>query len=297
MKISVVINTLNEEQSIEKALKSVSWADEVVVCDMHSEDKTAEIAKQLGAKVVSHKRMGYVEPARNFAIGQTKGDWILILDADEEISESLTRKLQKVVSENQYDLVEIPRKNIIFGKWMEHSMWWPDPHIRFFKKGSVTWRDEIHSKPVTKGEMLQLALDEDLAIIHHHYTNMFQYLERMNRYTTIQAKELKEGGYTFEWSDVMRKPLGEFLSRYFAHRGFEDGLHGLALALLQAFSHVVMYLKVWEFEGFEKKSLKPEDVEKVVKEGGKEINYWFKYGNISDNPVKNLLQRVKNKIS
>src|SRR3989344_3276878 len=135
-KISVVINTLNEEANLPRALASVkSFANEIVVVDMMSDDKTVEIAKKAGAKVYEFKRVGYVEPARNFAISKAEGDWIFILDADEELTASLSRELSKIAKNGSADYVRVPRKNMIFGKWVEHSRWWPDYNIRFFKKG------------------------------------------------------------------------------------------------------------------------------------------------------------------
>src|SRR5688572_12024024 len=95
--ISVVINTFNEEKNIERAIKSVAWADEILVCDMHSDDNTAIIARKLGATVFLHKRVGFVEPARNFAISKASNDWILILDADEEIPGSLSDKFKEII--------------------------------------------------------------------------------------------------------------------------------------------------------------------------------------------------------
>lgn len=296
-KLSVVINTLNEEKNIERAIKSVSFADEIVVCDMHSDDKTVELAKKLGAKIVYHEKTNYVEPARNFAISKTTGDWILILDADEEISGDLATKLKQVSDQDDNKVVEIPRKNIIFGKWMKASMWWPDYNIRFFKKGTVTWGDEIHRPPKTSGSLFKLELEEKYAIVHYHYVTLSQFIERMNRYTTIQADELIKNGYQFKWADLIAKPLGEFLGRFFANRGFEDGLHGLALSLLQAFSFLVMYLKTWEKEKFKEEQINLSDLKKLSGQAGEEINYWFKYGNLSKNPVKKFFQKVGNKIS
>src|SRR3989344_1582000 len=173
MSISVVINTLNEEGSIKRALESLSWADEVVIIDDGSTDATLEILrntkmKDERVKIFHHKSGGYVEPARNFAISKASGDWILILDADEEIPETLAVRLKNVTTEmQQINYVEIPRKNIIFGKWMKASMWWPDYQIRFFKKGVVTWRNEIHSKPGVTGEGIKLDDEERWAIVHH----------------------------------------------------------------------------------------------------------------------------------
>lgn len=297
-KISAVINTLNEERNIQKAIKSVKWADEIVVCDMHSGDKTVEIARKLGAKVVYHKQTDYVEPARNYAVSKASGDWILILDADEEIPLILSGKLQKIADKIKHlDYVEIPRKNIIFGKWMKASMWWPDYNIRFFKKGAVTWSDKIHIPPKTLGSGLKLDPEEKYAILHHHYENISQYIERLSRYTAIQAKELVKDGYKFDWSDLISKPAGEFLNRFFANRGFEDGLHGLALSLLQAFSFLIMYLRIWEMGKFPEKEMNLNELKTIKNKMGNELDYWFKYGNLSKNPFKRFIQKAKNRLS
>lgn len=297
-KLSVVINTFNEEKNIARAIKSVEWADEILVCDMYSDDETAVIAKKLGAKIMFHKRTGFVEPARNFAISRAEGDWILVLDADEEIPEALRDKIKEVISENSVlTHVEIPRLNIIFGKEMKAAMWWPDYNTRLFKKDAATWSSKIHSKPKTEGQGLRLGEFERLTIIHHHYDTVTQFLQRMDRYTTIQAKELKESGYEFNWRDLISKPLGEFLSRFFAGRGFDDGLHGLSLSFLQAFSHFVVYLKVWESRGFPERNIRFEDIKEEVRKSGLEIDHWLKYGNLSKNTIKRVLQKIKNKLT
>lgn len=297
-KISVVINTFNEEKNIANAIKSVTWADEIIVCDMYSDDDTGVIAKKLGAKILFHKRIGFVEPARNFAISKAENNWVLILDADEEIPDSLADKIREIVAkEGVVTFVEIPRQNIIFGKTMKASMWWPDYNIRLFKKGSVTWGNKIHTRPKTEGQGLTLPDQERLAIIHHHYDSISLFLQKMDRYSSIQARELKESGYEFDWKDLISKPIGEFLSRFFANRGFEDGIHGLALSFLQAFSHFAMYLKTWEAKGFDKKELKYSEINQSFKDSGKEIAYWLKYGNLSTNKVKRTLQLIKNRLS
>lgn len=295
--ISVVINTLNEEKNIERVLKSVKWADEIIICDMHSEDKTVQIAKSLGAKIIYHKDQEFVEPARNFAISKSSNDWILILDPDEELPESLSARLKEIVNKmNRIDYIRTPRKNIIFGKWMKASGWWPDYNIRFFKKGKVKWEDKIHKPPQTLGEGIDLAAEEKYAITHHHYESVSQFLERMIRYTKIQAEELKKDGYKFDFRDLIKKPLGEFLGRFFASRGFEDGLHGLALSLLQAFSQLVVYLRIWEMEKFGQKDVDLNEFKKLNQESQKEIEYWFKYGNLPKNPFKRFVQKLKNKL-
>jgi (heptosyl)LPS beta-1,4-glucosyltransferase len=273
-KISVVINTLNEERNIAKAIASVKdLADEVIVVDMYSEDRTYEISRSLGATVYLHKRTGYVEPARNFAISKAKGEWILILDADEEVTGSLAEKLKQLTS-GKADYYALPRKNIIFGKWIKHSRWWPDYNIRFFKKGHVRWGEIIHSIPVTTGTGAEIDAKEELGIVHYHYDSVDQFIARMNRYTSEHAKLIMKDGYTFKWGDLVKKPTGEFLSRYFFGEGYKDGLHGLALAGLQAVSEFVLYLKVWQTEGFRQKDLEVGKVVSKMREAEKEVHYW-----------------------
>lgn len=296
-KISVVINTLNQEANIERAIKSVKWTDEIVICDMYSDDKTVDIAKKLGAKIYFHKKKEYVEPARNFAISKASNDWVLILDPDEEISQTLGERLRQITSlMKQIDYVRIPRKNIIFGKWVKASQWWPDYNIRLFKKDKVKWGDKIHRPPQAFGVGLDLEAEEKWAIIHHHYESVSQFLERMIRYTKIQAAELKKDGYIFDIKDLIKKPLSEFLSRFFANRGFEDGLHGLILSMLQAFSQFVVYVRLWESDGFKTQELEIKQLKELSQDSGKEIDYWFKYGNLSKNTFKRFFQKLGNRI-
>lgn len=302
-KISVVINVFNEEKNVERVINSVLWADEIVVVDDGSVDKTLEILSRLkiknqSLKVYNHKGAGYVEPARNFAISKATGDWVLVVDADEEILLSLSQQLRKLSEEqDEISFVEIPRKNIIFGKWMKASMWYPDYNIRFFKKGDVVWSNLIHRPPQTKGAGIKLDPQESFSITHYHYESISQFIERLNRYTSVQSRELLDSGYKFVWSDLITKPVGEFLGRFFANRGFEDGLHGLALSLLQAFSFLIMYMKVWEIEKFKEHQIDLKEIKALKSQAGSEVDYWFKYGNLSKNPFKRFVQKVGNKLT
>jgi len=291
-KISVIVNTWNEEKNIKRCLDSVKWTDEVIVVDMYSTDKTLEIAKKFGAKIFSHKYTYIVEPARNFALRQAQGDWVLILDADEEISPELA-KILKHLAENHESLnyYRLPRKNIIFGKWIRHSRWWPDYVIRFFKKGSVRWSEKIHSVPLTRGEGHDLEAKEVNAIIHYNYKSISQYLSRLDRYTTIQAKDLMESGYKFSWQDMLKKPMGEFLSRFFVGESYKDGLHGLAISLLQAFSELIKYLKVWEKENFVSQDIT--DYHEVLEEN---INDYLHWQGKSSGLIGKIRLKIKKKI-
>lgn len=276
-KISVIINTLNNEDEIFKATSSVkSFADEVVVCDMESSDKTSEIAKKLGAKVYSHKKEKFVELVRNFLISKATGDWILILDPDEEIPSKLSSKLKEIVKNPQADYFRIPRKNIIFGKWIKHTNWWPDYNIRFFKKGVVIWNEIIHSVPMTQGKGVDLPEKEEYAIIHNNYKSISSYLEKMLRYTDAQRDNLLKAGYVFSWKDLIKKPVDEFLSRYFEGEGYKDGIHGLALSLLQSFSELTLYLKVWEKQGFSQKNLEKKELKEEINKGMSSLKWWLR---------------------
>lgn len=275
-KISVVINTLNEEKELPRAIASVSgFADEIVVVDMESTDSTVVVAKKLGAKVFTHKRINYVEPTRNFAIGKAQGDWILILDIDEILPKTLQKKLLSIIRTSKNDYFRLPRKNIIFGKWIKHSRWWPDYNIRFFRKGHVSWNEVIHAVPMTSGRGADIPAKEVFAIVHDNYPDLETYLEKMNRYTTIGSKFLIRDGYGFDWKDLIKKPTAEFLGRYFKGEGYRDGIHGLALAGLQAFSEFVLYLKVWQEEKFKEQNPGLTDVKKEFQNIEKEINWWF----------------------
>ena len=300
--ISVVINTLNEENNIGRVIGCIGWVDEIVVVDDGSTDNTLKLLDKLKVKlkklkIFHHHSKGYVEPARNFAISKASGDWILILDADEEIPKSLSIRLQEIGSKmEQIDYVEIPRKNIIFGKWMKASMWWPDYQIRFFKRDKVVWSDQIHIPPKREGHGLRLDDDEKYALIHHNYDSLTQFIDRLSRYTKIQATELVKKDYRFSWMDLITKPTSEFLSRFFANRGFEDGVHGLALSLLQAFSFLIMYLRVWEMEKFTQQEINLKEVKEVKDKIDPQIDYWFQNVNLSKNPFKRFIQKARNKI-
>ena len=297
--ISVVINTLNEEKNLARAIGSIKdLASEVIVCDMHSSDSTVEIAEKHGAKVYLHKNIGYVEPARNFAISKARKDWILILDADEELSPKLVKKLKDIVKNPKADYYRIPRKNIIFTRWIKYSRWWPDYNIRFFKKNSVSWSDEIHSIPLTQGAGADIEAKEDLAIVHHNYSSIEQYLERMNRYTTIQADFLINQGYKFIWKDLISKPAQEFLSRYFSGEGYKDGLHGLALCLLQSFSEVILYIKLWQKEKFQNQSITLDESINEFEKEAKDFDWWIMESYIrSGKIIKTLPERIKRLLS
>jgi len=273
--ISAVIHTYNEEKNIDRCLSSLSWIDEIVVIDMGSIDKTRIIAAKYKAKIHNHPYTGFVEPARNFGIEKAKGDWILIIDADEEIPKSLVDLLLTVQKDNSYDFYRIGRKNIIFGKWIRHGGWWPDYQVRFFRKGAVSWSDKIHGLPLTIGRGMDLEVSEKLCLVHHNYQTIEQYIGRLNRYTTISAKELYLDNKRFSISNFFIEPTREFVSRYFVWEGYKDGVVGLALSMLQLSSELVSYLKLWELENYKEEKVSISQIDKLITSAYKLKKYWL----------------------
>jgi (heptosyl)LPS beta-1,4-glucosyltransferase len=277
-KLSVVICTWNEEKNLPGVVASVkSLADEIVVVDTESTDNTIKVAENLGCKVFTHKNTTVVEPVRNYSISKASGNWILLLDADEEIPARLASHIKDIIKSKECaDYYRIPRKNFIFGSWITSAHWWPDPVYRLFKKGAVTWDPAIHSIPQTVGHGADLPWEEEYAIIHHNYSSISQYITRMDRYTNVQLNELKEKNVSFSWHDVISKPGQEFIRQYFSRHGYKDGLHGLALSLLQAFSELVLYSKLWQEQKFTPYFITPGQVKKqacsLVKDGR-----WWSY--------------------
>lgn len=274
--LSVVTVVWNEEKNLPKMLESVKdFADEIViVVDEDSNDDTAKIAKKYTKQVFTHKHVGIVEPLRNFALKKATGDWILLLDADEIVTLELGAKIQEIVKDNNCDYVLIPRKNIIFGKWITSNHWWPDYVYRLFKKDAVRWDNDIHSLPFTRGKEEKIEALEDLALVHYNYPSVENFIEKLNRYTTAQREILIKKGYRFLPQDLILKPFEEFIRQLFARKGYLDGIHGLALAGLQAFSEFVLYLKIWSEEGFFQDNLDPRFVSQITKEKSPEYRWW-----------------------
>lgn len=240
--ISTVI--VSYKTDLEDCLESVVQSDEIVIIDLGD----TIIPKGINVKVFTHKKVDYVEQVRNFAVSKTKGDWILVLDPDERMTKSLWEKLIEVKEKNKYVAVNIPRKNIFFGKWITHTNWWPDRHVRFFQKDKVKWTNEIHAYPEVLGETFKLPAKEDFAILHFGYQSIEDFISRQSRYSTVKAQHLFEGGVRFSWVNFFWNPIREFLVRYIRHLGFLDGFYGLALTYLMMIYQLEVAIKLWELE-------------------------------------------------
>lgn len=281
--LTAVILTKNEEENLPRCLGSIDWIEEIIVVDDDSIDKTVEIAEKAGAAVYRRKLDDFCSQ-RNFVLSKVKTPWVFFIDADEESTEELAKEIKQAIKSDEYDGYRFPRKNIIFGKWIEHSGWYPDYQLHLFKKDKGRYVRKVHEQVEVNGKVGDL----QSSLVHYNYQSISQYLEKLFRYTTLEAENQSESGYRFSWADLWQKPLSEFLRRFFAERGYKDGIHGLVLSLLQAFSELIVYLKIWEKEGFKEEEIS--EVFDKIKMSQKEINYWLEKQ--ERNPFKKVLRKI-----
>ncbi len=249
--LSVVINTLNEERNIEDCLKSVqSVADEIVLVDMFSDDRTVDIARRYTDRIFFHERTGVVEPAREAALQQARGEWILVLDADERLSPELAAGLRDVIAEpGGVDVFTIPRRNFIAGRWMRGSGFGTDTERqpRLFRQGSLRWPNRIHAYPVILGTAAPLPLPVEARIDHLAYRDLREFVERLNRYTDHEARTLDDDRTAWTFERMISSARDEFNARYDPEA---DGVHSLVLATAMAFYRFLTWAKLWEKQGY-----------------------------------------------
>ncbi len=252
--ISVVINTLNAERLLEECLNSVKDADEIVICDMYSEDRTIEIAQKHGCKICYHERCRCAEPARNYADSQATMDWILVLDADELVTPDLWNYLKEFATNPPEDVValEIPRDTYALGKKLrcmyQHKL------KRFWKNGACEWKGHVHNIPENlygKSAVVQ-PRKEGRAIQHYHIDSLQSYLEKMNRYTDLEMERFKDKGTKFSVSRLITRPLFEFFKFYILKGGFLDGVTGFVICAMNAQYKFIQLAKLHEVEFKEK---------------------------------------------
>lgn len=246
VKISVIINTLNEAHNISDCVKSVQWADQIVVVDMFSDDSTAKLALELGCEVYTHKREGYVEPARHFGVSKARNPWVLILDADERCSEGLSAWIKNNLSAQKCAAISIPRRNYLKATWLRCCGWYPDSQIRLLLKDCCSFSTTIHKAPKITGETITLSPLQD-AYIHHFCVNSLKdRFEKMARYGQIAADGLHTNGKTVSALNVALRVLWSFSSAYFLRGGILNGSLGIILSLERAMTTFMKYALLWE---------------------------------------------------
>jgi glycosyltransferase involved in cell wall biosynthesis len=240
MKISATIITHNEERNLPRAIESLRCADEILVVDSGSSDRTMEIAEKLGAKIIDSPWPGYAKQ-KNLAAERAENDWILSLDADESLSEALEAEIWRLKKNGpQFDAYTMPRQARYLGRWIKHSGWYPDRKIRLYHRAKATWvGDFVHESVEVKGTLGHL----DGNLLHFTCDSLSEHLKTMDRYTTLAAEQLVESGLKVTWGRLIFEPPWTFLNTYVLKAGFLDGVEGLAIANMAALYNFLKYAK------------------------------------------------------
>ncbi|MFO0754232.1 MAG: glycosyltransferase family 2 protein [Thermodesulfovibrionales bacterium] len=242
--VSVVIITKNEEKNIERALRSVRECAEVILIDDFSTDATVTIARRYTDKVFQVSWQGYARQKQT-GIDKAKEPWVLVLDADECVTEGLLQEIRSVVADAGCAGYSIPRRNFFLGRWIRGGGWWPDYTLRLFRRGAAAMEQrEVHERIVAEGRTGHLRNPLE----HYPYGTLSAYLQKMDAYSTLAARELHAAGRRFRSWHLFVKPPFTFFRMLVLQRGLRDGPYGLILALLYSFYTLLKYLKLWELQ-------------------------------------------------
>jgi glycosyltransferase involved in cell wall biosynthesis len=245
--LSLCIITRDEERNLARCLASARFADEVVVLDSGSTDRTVEIARAAGARVFVEPFRGHVRQKAR-AVELARNDWVLCLDADEEVSPELAASIEAALAAVEPGIggFELSRKTCYAGRFIEHGGWWPEWRLRLFDRRRGGWTgDDPHDRvEVGAGQVDRLSG----ALHHYAYRDVTHHLEKVNAYTSTMARGLADRGRPFRRHDLLVRPAARFLRMYVVRAGFRDGVRGFLLAVIGAFYVFAKYAKRWELE-------------------------------------------------
>lgn len=248
--VSAVLITLNEEKYIARSLGSLAWADEIVVVDAFSRDRTKEIACDPKAPWAS--KLKWVERAwtgfreqRMHAMENATHDWILVVDADEECSPELAKRIREILArEYPHTAWKVRRQEYFLGKPIHQGIWNPSYQDRFFHRQGVYYKNEIHEYPI-----FPVVADRIHEPLHHMPDFAPElFLAKMNKYTTIEAWDRVKAGQRTNWFHIVFAGPAMFLKNYFYYRAWKDGIHGVAISVLEGVSRSVRHVKIWQFQ-------------------------------------------------
>ncbi len=240
-KISATIITKNEEKNIERCLKSLNWVDEIIVVDSGSTDKTIDICRKYNCKIIETEWLGFGK-TKKFAVNSASNNWIFSIDSDEEVTSELEAEIKNILVNPTHNGYKIKRKSFYLGKMINHSGWESDFPLRLFNReyGNFNEKD-IHESVIVEGEVRKIESN----LLHYTYPTISSHLSRINRYSDIQAKELKKNGKHYSLFIVLFFGLNKFLKMYVLKLGFLDGKEGLILCCNSAYGVYLKYLKLW----------------------------------------------------
>ncbi len=249
-RITAIIITYNEEKNIQRCLEGLRWADEIVVVDSFSQDRTKETASSFTDKIFDLEWRGFGKQ-KEFARTKATSEWVLSIDTDEVVSERLQGEIKDAI--NRYDSLDgyyIPRLSNFLGRWMRHSGWYPDYVLRLFKKDKARFDDSlVHEKLILEGKVGFLKNE----ILHYTDPDISHYLSKMDRYTTLSAQQLLAEGKGATLFDLLFRPVAIFFKMYILKSGFLDRWEGFVLACFSSFHVFVKYAKLWHL----RKSISP----------------------------------------
>lgn len=241
-KISVVILAKNEQSCIDSCIESVGWADEIIVVDDESTDRTVEIARRHSAKVFRRK-MDIEGRHRNWAYGQANNNWVLSLDADETVTPELKIEIEKAIQSSDFVAYDIPLRNFIGNYWVRYGGWYPAAKVRLFKKDKFKYEEsEVHPRVLINGSCGHLKSD----IIHRGYPDLEHFLNSVNRQSTLEAIKWVNTGrkMTLLWASW--RAVDRFFRRYIRKKSYKDGMYGFIIAFFDSLYQILSYAKFIE---------------------------------------------------
>ena len=248
-KISVYMITYNNERTVERALKSVTWADEIVVVDSFSQDKTVEICRKFTDKVFQREWPGH-QSQYQYAADLTTHPWIMFVDADEEVSQELAEEIRRQIdgrAEN-IDGFFVYRRTYYLGRWIQYGGWYPDGEIRLYRRERGRWEGGLHAKVVVDG-MVRFLKHQYL---HYTYRNISDQIQTIDKYSRIAAEDLIQRGEKFSLFKLLFHPPFRFVKEYLFKLGFRDGLPGLIIIASTMYYVFIKYAKLWELTTLKK---------------------------------------------
>ncbi|MFI5177540.1 MAG: glycosyltransferase family 2 protein [Vicinamibacterales bacterium] len=240
--VSVTVITRDEAANIDACLASVAWADEVLVVDCGSTDRTVELARARGARVIVRDWPGYAAQ-KNFAAGETRHDWILSVDADERVPPELAAEIRaRLASELPEAGFRIPRVTFHLGRWIRTTDWYPDYQLRLYDRRRARWKDRrVHESVEADGPVGRLSHD----LQHYAYRDIAHHHQTMDRYTTLAAQQMYESGRRAGFLDLALHPPAAFLRNYILRRGVTDGIPGLIISAMNSHYVFLKFAKLW----------------------------------------------------
>lgn len=245
-RVSVITLAYNEEHNITACLTSVRWADEIIVVDSGSTDRTIELARRFTENILEVPWQGYGK-TKNIALQHATGEWILWLDADERIPEELAAEMQEAVRRNDPSIAgySVARRAYFLGRWIKHCGWYPGRVTRLFRKPKARFTESnVHEQVIVDGTIVPLQHD----LLHFTDPNLHHYFQKFNRYTTLAAEDLQAAGKRFSLFDILVRPAFLFVKMYVLKRGFLDGMQGFILSVVSAAYVFTKYAKLWELQ-------------------------------------------------